>query len=99
MNYPLGSSDSLATLSSHNSFNELNEVDDNVPMMIFNAVQELTLNSYDSSATLASQRASSEAQQVSLLMFFLRALEDFNTLVPDEVNTSDEDKQVLKKFC
>lgn len=102
--YPLGSADSLATMSANTSFSDFNGLDasdDAISMKIFNAVQDLTLNSYVSSTNLAALEGSKAGTQrnVSFVMFFLKALEDFNALVPVEEGADAEGRSGMQKFC
>jgi hypothetical protein len=103
VNYPLGSSESLATLSSYNSFSELSESTDaeDVTAKIFRAVESLTMNSYDSTANLSSYWSAegTSLAQMTFIRLFLQTLEEFSEVSTEGVRNEDSHGQPFMKFC
>jgi hypothetical protein len=105
--YPLGSTDSLATLGSCNSLTSMNDLsdydmyDEDLPMKVFHAVEALTMNSYDSSSNMNSfttvETSPSVSQHLNFLRYFMMLLEEFN--MPEGASQDGEERQVFKKFC
>ena len=99
---PLGSSESLATLSSVSSFSEFHELnahDEALTSQLFHAVEVLTLDAYDSSNNLQSYAHDSSIHQMTFIRFLITALEEFNAIGTEDNIHSTEDTTSYRKFC
>lgn len=97
---PLGSSESLATLSSVNSFSELHDLnahEEALSSQLFHAVEMLTLDAYDSSNNLQTYPHDSSLNQMTFIRFVISALEEFNAI--EDSSSSTEETNSYRKFC